>query len=182
VIKVIIFGVVSGYLVAVSWASFRRPQSHGLYRFFAWEAILGLVLRNIDVWFDDPLSIRQIASWTLLTVSSVLVVHGAYLLKLIGRPSERRVDESLLGFEKTTSLVTLGAFKYIRHPLYSSLLFLAWGVYFKLPGTAAGVLALMASVCLILTAKAEEAECLRYFGVEYESYMKRTSMFIPFLF
>jgi protein-S-isoprenylcysteine O-methyltransferase Ste14 len=181
VTKIIIFGVISGFLVSVSWASFRRPRSHGFYRFFAWEAILGLVLRNIEAWFADPFSLRQIASWTLLTFSAGLVVHGAYLLRRFGRRSERRADETLLGLEKTTSLVTVGAFRYIRHPLYSSLLFLAWGTYFKLPEIATSVLVLMASAFLVLTARADEAECIDFFGAEYEKYMRRTKRFIPFI-
>jgi protein-S-isoprenylcysteine O-methyltransferase Ste14 len=181
VAKIIIFVVISGFLISVSWASFRRPQSHGLYRFFAWEAILGLVLRNIELWFDDPSSLRQIVSWTLLTISAVLVVHGVYLLKRFGRPSERRTDVTLLGLEKTTSLVTVGVFRYIRHPLYSSLLFLAWGTYLKLPEPATSVLVLMASAFLVLTARADEAECIDFFGAEYEKYMRRTKRFIPFV-
>jgi hypothetical protein len=51
-----------------------------------------------------------------------------------GRPDASRHDGApLLYFEKTTQLVTTGVFKYIRHPLYSSLLLLAWGVFFKHP-------------------------------------------------
>jgi protein-S-isoprenylcysteine O-methyltransferase Ste14 len=47
--------------------------------------------------------------------------------------------------EKTTILVTTGAYRYIRHPLYSSLLFLAWGIFFKAPSWPGGLLALAAT-------------------------------------
>lgn len=88
----------------------------------------------------------------------------------------------MLEFEKTTTIVTAGAYRYIRHPLYSSLLFLDWGVAFKSPGWLNILLALVATLLLIATAKAEEAEDVRFFGPAYQEYMKGTRMFVPFLF
>jgi protein-S-isoprenylcysteine O-methyltransferase Ste14 len=76
----------------------------------------------------------------------------------------------------------VGAYKYIRHPLYSSLLFLAWGVFFKDPSWLGGILALAATIFLVVTAKVEEAEDIRFFGPAYQIYRKQTKMFIPFLF
>ena len=88
----------------------------------------------------------------------------------------------MLEFERTTTLVTVGAYRYIRHPLYSSLLFLAWGVAFKVPSWLSGLLAVVATLFLVATAKADEAEDIRFFGPAYQEYMKKTKMFIPFLF
>jgi protein-S-isoprenylcysteine O-methyltransferase Ste14 len=39
-----------------------------------------------------------------------------------------------------------------------------------------------ATLFLIATAKADERECIRFFGVSYQEYMKRTKMFIPYIF
>ena len=88
----------------------------------------------------------------------------------------------LLDIEKTTELVTVGAYRYIRHPLYSSLLFLAWGAFFKNPSWVGIPLVLLAAFFLTMTAKVEETENVRYFGITYQNYMKNTKMFIPFLF
>ena len=41
---------------------------------------------------------------------------------------------------------------------------------------------LAATLSLTLTARADEAECIRFFGPVYQAYMKRTRMFVPFLF
>ncbi|MFC1726412.1 methyltransferase family protein [candidate division KSB1 bacterium] len=89
---------------------------------------------------------------------------------------------SLLGIEKTTVLVTTGAYRYIRHPLYSSLLFLTWGAFFKHLSLLGITLAVISTVFLVITAKIEETENLRFFGEAYQSYMKKTKMFIPFIF
>ena len=180
--KLTIFVVASAGIAFVSRASLRAPRSHGFYRFFAWELILALFLVNVNDWFRDPLSAHQIISWLMLILSAFLVVHGIHLLRKIGKPdNQRNEDGPTIGFEKTTALIIVGAYKYIRHPLYSSLLFLAWGVFFKAPSWPGGILALAATVFLVATARAEEAENIRFFGPAYQAYMKHTRMFIPFL-
>jgi protein-S-isoprenylcysteine O-methyltransferase Ste14 len=182
-LKLIIFFIASAGIAYVSRASLRVPRSHGFYRFFAWELIIILVLQNVERWFHHPFSICQVISWFLLIVSIFLVVHGVHLLRMTGKPDEKRIgDVPLIGIEKTTALVTVGAFKYIRHPLYSSLLFGTWGVFFKGPSLLTGILALSATMFLVATARVEEAENTRFFGIAYETYMKQTKMFIPFLF
>jgi protein-S-isoprenylcysteine O-methyltransferase Ste14 len=180
--KLFIFIFGTAICVYVSRASFLYPNSHGFYRFFAWEAMLILMLINLDGWFHDPFSWHQIISWFLLSVSAFLAIYALQLFIRIGKQDSRRNDAPMIEFEKTTTLVTVGVYHYIRHPMYSSLLFLAWGVFFKSPSWLAGILALMASCFLIATAKTEETEDIRFFGASYLAYMKQTKMFIPFLF
>jgi len=182
-LKLIIFFVTSAGIVYVSRASLRVPRSHGFYRYFAWEFILVLLLLNLEPWFRNPFSAYQLISWFLLIFSMFLVVHGVHLLRSTGKPDEKRIgDVPIIGIEKTTELVTVGVFKYIRHPLYSSLLFFTWGVFFKGPSLLAGILALSATISLYATAKVEEVENIRFFGAAYQTYMRETKMFIPFLF
>jgi protein-S-isoprenylcysteine O-methyltransferase Ste14 len=181
-VKVVVFLAATTGLAYVSRASLLAPRSHGFYRFFAWEVILALLLLNVEMWFYDPFSWHQIISWSLLLVSLFLVVHGVHLLRQIGKPDKQRYDASLVGFERTTALVTAGVYRYIRHPLYSSLLFLAWGVFFKAPSWLGALLVSAATLFLVATARIEEAENIRYFGAAYEAYMKQTKMFVPLLF
>jgi protein-S-isoprenylcysteine O-methyltransferase Ste14 len=179
IIKLALFLVASASFAYLSRASLRVPASHGFYRFFAWESILVLFLLNIDVWFRNPFSLTQLISWFLLLVSGFLVLHGVYLLRHLGRAEEERRDVPLMSFEKTTTLVTVGAYRYIRHPLYSSLLFLAWAIFFKDPSLRGGLVGVVATAFLVATARADEAECVRFFGQAYQEYMRRTKMFIP---
>ncbi|HTP13079.1 MAG TPA: isoprenylcysteine carboxylmethyltransferase family protein [Bacteroidota bacterium] len=172
--KLIVFVVVSVPVLWFSWPFLRDRTKHGFYRFFAFECLIVLLLLNIDYWFVDPLSFPQIIAWILLISSGILAIHGFTLLRRIGRP---RGD-----FENTTQLVVVGVYKYIRHPLYASLLYLGWGIYFKHISLEGGALALAVSFLLIGTAKTEEQENVAKFGAAYEGYMKETRMFIPFLF
>ena len=181
--KLLAFAVFSAGLIYVSRTSLRAPRSHGFYRFFAWEFIVVLVLLNVDIWFRDPFSWHQLISWFLLTVSIVPFAFGVRTLATKGTPVKNREDDTqLLAFEKTTTLVTTGIYHYIRHPLYSSLLLLAWGLFFKAPAWPGTLLVLAATLFLLATAKADEAECIRFFGSSYQPYMIQTKMFVPFLF
>jgi len=180
-IKLVVFVVTSMVIVFISWRSLPKPRSHGFYRFFAFELLLILILINIDYWLEDPLSIHQLISWFLLFVSLILAIHGFYLLWVMGKPKGGEEETSNLAFENTTQLVTIGAYKYIRHPLYASLLLLGWGIFFKYPTLLGGVLALVISVFLTATAKAEENENIIRFGDDYLHYRETTRMFIPWL-
>lgn len=182
IFRLLLFVAATCLCLYISRASLRVVGSHGFYRFFAWEFILALILLNSPAWFSDALSIGQIVSWLFLIISLILLGQGLYLIRVVGKPSKERQDDTLLLIEKTSTLVTTGIFRFIRHPLYASLMFLAWGAFLKDLTWYSVCLILAATMSLVATAKAEEAECIRYFGSSYEDYMSRTKMFVPFLF
>ncbi len=171
--QLLVFIVVTVGLTAYSFPYLRDWRSHGFFRYFAWEAILGLVLLNIQYWFEKPFSPSQVFSWVFLVVSLFMVVEGVRLMRVVGRPEGQ--------LENTTEMVSIGLFKYIRHPLYSSLLFLVWGAFLKNVSLASGALVLAATLLLFATAKVEEDEDLEKFGARYAEYMKKTTRFVPFL-
>ena len=181
-IKIVIVIFISAFLLCFSRVSILNVRGHGFYRFLAFEVILLLIILNLDGWFQDPFSLHQIFSWSLLIVSIFLAIQGFVLLKKIGRSGSERTDPALVGFEKTTRLVKRGVYQYIRHPMYSSLLFLAWGAFLKGPFIPGIVLALLSSLFLILTARREEAENIEFFGEEYKEYIKHSKMFIPYVY
>ena len=181
--KLITFVIATGLLIYISRASLRQPYSHGFYRFFAWESILLLFLLNVEKWFLDPSSWHQLISWVLLFASFGPLILGVRALRRRGGLTEERSDDpSLYAFERTSELVTTGIYAYIRHPLYSSLFLLTWGIFFKALSLPGALLALVATTFLIVTAMADEQECIRFFGEGYRAYMRKTRRFIPFLF
>ena len=182
-LRVALFFIVSAAILLLSWRSLRDLRTHGFYRFFGFEMLLVLILLNAPVWFLDPFSARQIAAWLLGAISIGLAIEGFRLLRVIGRPAQTGVQSANLPFENTTTLVMVGAYRWIRHPLYASLLTLSWSAYLKEPFEIASiVLTLGASGFLITTAIAEERENLLRFGAAYAEYMKRTRRFVPFIF
>jgi protein-S-isoprenylcysteine O-methyltransferase Ste14 len=178
-----IISLVLGFLVLlfISRKTIRSVRSHGLYRLVAWMGIWALFILNWRNWFWHPFSIIHLISWGFLIISIILLVMSLYTLNRVGKPEQTRSDDTLLGLEKTTKLVTSGIYQYIRHPMYSSLLFLGTGISLKAPSFLGLVLLLLVIVSLALTGTVEEEEDIQYFGETYRAYKNRTKKFVPYL-
>lgn len=169
-IKFVIFIIVSILLFLFTLS---RSHSHRYYRFFAFESFLVIVLLNTDTWFSDPFSLIHIISWIFLTGSLFLAIHGFWLLRIAGSPKG--------DIEDTTKLVTIGAYSYIRHPLYCSIFLGGVGAFLKKPSFPGLLFMIILMIFVYATARVEEIANLKRFGSAYRSYMERTRMFIPFL-
>ena len=175
------FVLLSLPIVILSWRTLFYVGSHGFYRFFSWECILWLLVSNVRYWFHNPFGILQIFSWIFLIFSVYLVTAGVILLKKKGKPGKERDEKGLYQFEKTSDLIDTGIYKYIRHPLYSSLLFLTWGIFLKHTTVLLFLVAMVSTLFLFLTSKSDERECIGFFGDSYREYMSKTRRFIPFI-
>lgn len=160
-------------ILAYSISSLRHPGAHGYYRFFAWEFILLQFCTILKLWFNQPIAWHQLVSWFLLILSIPVLVLGVRTFRKHGQAQGN--------FEATTRLVEVGIYRYIRHPMYASLFYLSWGIFFKSLSWLSLLLMALANLSLWLTARADERECLARFGDEYDSYMRRTKKFIPFI-
>ena len=178
----IIFAILSLPVIILSWRTIFNIRSHGFPRFISWECIIWLFANNYLYWFKEPLKLNQIFSWILLFISAYLVISGVILMRKFGKAGKSRNEDTLYQFEQTTELVDSGIFKYIRHPLYSSLIFLTWGIFFKNPGLHLMLISIVSTLFLYITAIFDEKECIHFFGNKYINYMKRSKMFIPFIF
>jgi protein-S-isoprenylcysteine O-methyltransferase Ste14 len=164
-----IFVIVSALLTL----TLRGRHAHRVYRYFAFVSVIGLVLLNADAWFRDPLSPRQLASWLLLAGSIVFAEEGFRMLRGSGAPEG--------GFEETTRLVTTGVYRFVRHPMYGSLLLGGGGAFLKRPSLVGFLLLGVLALFTYATARVEETENHEKFGDGYHAYQKTTKLFIPFL-
>ncbi len=78
-------------------------------------------------------------------------------------------------------LVTAGPYAYVRHPIYSGVLLALLGSTLSANVGWLGIL-IIATCYFIYSAKKEEKNMLRRFPKEYGEYMKKTKMFVPFIF
>ncbi len=170
------------FITYVSRKSLLNLKTHGFNRFFVFESCLLLVLLNLPYWITNPLSLMQLISWMFLIISLYLLFLSTYSLKSKGGSRAREGAAANYKFENTTVLLNDGIYKYIRHPMYSSLLFLILGAMLKNVSVGSVLLACISIVFLIFTAGTEEKENIEYFGASYSEYMKSTKMFIPFIF
>ena len=70
-------------------------------------------------------------------------------------------------------LVTDGIFQYIRHPHYTSLLIIGFGLAFFFYSSAALLIAIIAIPIMIWSVVDEEKLLIKQYGKEYEEYMKK---------
>ena len=181
-IRIALFIIGTIFFVWFSRRALGNPQRHGFYRFFVFEGLLILLLLNQPYWFLEPLTPQHLFSWFLLASSIFLVVKSFTLLRRLGGRSERAAMPENYAFENTARLVEDGLYRYIRHPMYSSLLFLGWGAFFKHITFLTLVLIGLITIFIYIVARVEEQENIDFFGVGYADYRQRTKMFIPYLF
>lgn len=165
----------SALLLWFSRYPLRHPGSHGFWRFFAWECILIVaILNRQEVGYQG-------ISELLLQFSVLLLVAGLWGIFRRGCIACRSDASGFYVWERTTTLVESGIYRWIRHPMYASLLALAWGMYSRHADLRSLIPALLASYFLWRTALADERECVNYFGDAYRDYMRRTRRFLPWL-
>jgi len=116
-----------------------------------------------------------------MVVSLVFVLSAVFTMRAKGIASKQRHDHTLLAFEKTTVLIESGVYKHVRHPMYSSLLFLVWGVLLRNIEVTLLIVALIATCSCIYATLVEEKENIEYFGERYRQYTLKTKMFIPYI-
>lgn len=178
----IVFILISLILVWISRHTLKNYRSHGFYRFFAFEGIAALLALNQPHWFNDPFSMQQVLSWALLICSIGFVLGAVTLLRAVGGHSRRDDMPENFNFENTAHLVDVGLYRFIRHPMYSSLLLLNWGAFLKHITLLTLGISVVTTLFLIAAARVEEKENQKFFGEKYTQYCIRSKMFFPFLF
>ncbi len=178
----ILFILISLILVWISRHTLKNYRSHGFYRFFAFEGIAALLALNQPHWFNDPFSMRQMLSWALLICSIGFVLCAVKLLRDFGGHSRRNDMPENFNFENTVHLVDTGLYRFIRHPMYASLLLLNWGAFLKHITPVTLSISVITTLFLIAVARVEEKENHTFFGEAYTEYCSKSKMFLPFLF
>jgi protein-S-isoprenylcysteine O-methyltransferase Ste14 len=156
---------------------FRRSlvnvTSYRFYVFWGIESLLLLVLINLRWWFVNLWSARQIASFTLLVFSALMVLSALYAQRIYGKPLQKLVSYP--------HLITRGIYGSVRHPLFSSLLLLTMGISLKHQSLFSLILTAISAAAFIAAAFCEERENMDIFADVYGSYKRVTKMFIPFV-
>ncbi len=106
----------------------------------------------------------------------VLVSTYDMFLKMSGRT---RLQEQTL---RTEPLIVRGPYKYVRHPLYSCVLLLVFGLWLSLDNSSLAVFALILLLWFALVVTPfEEKELRAIFGDDYDRYSRNVPKMIPSL-
>jgi protein-S-isoprenylcysteine O-methyltransferase Ste14 len=79
------------------------------------------------------------------------------------------------------TLVNTGVYRYIRHPQYTGLLLLSFGMLVEWATLPLLLLYPVMIMMYVRLARREEKDMLSEFGGVYRAYMRKTKMFIPFV-
>ncbi len=180
--RVILFAILLVFLTCFSRRSLTNTRCHGFYRYFSFVGIAALLVISLPVQHYWPQSVGEVVSIVLLFLS-LLSVMSSYLLLL--RLGGHRVAEAApenFHFENTANLVQSGIYRYIRHPMYTSLLLLAFALFIRDVSLQSTFMVAFSSTFIVLAANMEERENLKYFKERYRRYINSTKRFIPFVF
>ncbi len=83
---------------------------------------------------------------------------------------------------KSSKLIIGGIYKYVRHPLYTGILFLLLGIIILFPSSSILTFAIISILYLPIGIHLEEKKLISEFGQQYIDYKKEVKMLIPFIF
>ena len=172
-VKWMVFLVLALIVVFKFGPHLRTPSRHGFYMFFAFESLLVLIFFSISGGMENASLWPQIISWVLLAGSALLALSGFFHMRKYGM-AER-------DWEDTTRLIHEGIFRYVRHPLYSSLMMLSAGLLLKRTDTPSLIAFIVCITALVGASLAEEGENREKFGKGYILYAQGTKRYIPFV-
>ena len=85
-------------------------------------------------------------------------------------------------YKEDQTLVTTGPYKYVRHPIYTSMILMFIGTILYYGSLFMSVAFAILAIDFILRTGKEEAIMIELFGEKYTEYMKRTKRLIPFIY
>jgi protein-S-isoprenylcysteine O-methyltransferase Ste14 len=132
-------------------------------------AVVGLVYLILNKWLfsANPMGIAvQVLSAGLMIWARI--TFGARSFHAVANTTKGR-------------LVTNGPYRWLRHPIYASVIYFVWAGVASHPFVEAGGAAVLVTLSLVARMLIEE-RFLRAEYEEYEAYSKRTARLIPFVF
>jgi len=145
------------------------------------------------------LSTTHVGTWVFVIFVSILSDLEIPILKTIAKPIGLSIfligmfflywgmvhlKGAFLGNVKPVSgkLVQSGPYKYVRHPIYLSMIVSTLGLAFGMRSVWGMITTiLLFGVSSVLRGWFEEKELVKVHGKAWDDYMERTSFFIPFM-
>jgi protein-S-isoprenylcysteine O-methyltransferase Ste14 len=137
-----------------------------------WILIVSGVFVSFVLYGSKRLFEQNILSWIALAFA---IVYWSYFF--IGAISvNRHIAVSAASVKR---IVRVGVYSKVRHPIYSSEIVLAWGIFLFWPAQGMLSSAIWITLIALLWAKLEESALKARFKELYVDYKKNTPMLIP---
>ena len=85
-------------------------------------------------------------------------------------------------YKEDQTLVTTGPYKYVRHPIYTSMILMFIGTILYYGSLFVSIFFIILAITFILRTREEEEIMLKLFGEKYAEYMKRTKRLLPLIY
>ncbi len=152
------------------------PQAYRLlFNFVATITLIPgvLILKSIGQISYSEFDIAIVVVGTLLGLLGLSII-------IIALTNYDLLAFSGLGKEKPNEKLRVnGLNKHVRHPLYSGIFLLVWGIYIGMLNWNFLIIAVVTSAYIYIGTRLEERKLIEQFGTDYEGYMKRVPMFFP---
>ena len=149
--------------------------------------LLSMFIYFISIWtyglfyiiYDMNLMVLFSTSYDyILQILGVILTGSSMILAILGGISLKTLGGGLW-IKEDHKLVETGVFKYIRHPLYSSLIFGCIGFILLFRSLLFLIILFILLPLSYIEAVYEERSLIEIFNGRYLDYMRRTGMFIP---
>ena len=177
------FGLLHSIFAAIPIKQWIKAKMKGNYRYYrklyvvfaliSFAAILWYQF-NMDqiVLFEAPLFLKII---TGITGSIAAIIIILYILRYF----RSFLNEPLATVGEAKPLVTSGAYKYVRHPLYIVTFVFIWSAFVFLPWLSSLICVVIVTGYTILAIPLEEKKLVMEYGDAYVEYKKRIPMLFP---
>ena len=150
-----------------------------------WRAVVALVV-ILFVRFDKSgaLSLFRFSFQSLFSFvipGSVLTVLGLFGA-IWARINLGRNWSGYVTYKEGQTLVTTGPYRYVRHPIYTSMILMFIGTILYYGSLIISVIFVILAIDFILRTRKEEEIMIKLFGERYKEYMKRTKRLIPLIY
>ena len=150
-----------------------------------WRAVVALVV-ILFVRFDKSgaLSLFRFSFQSLFSFvipGSVLTVLGLFGA-IWARINLGRNWSGYVTYKEGQTLVTTGPYRYVRHPIYTSMILMFIGTILYYGSLIISVIFVILAINFILRTRKEEEIMIKLFGERYKEYMKRTKRLIPLIY
>lgn len=135
---------------------------------------LGLFWLDPDIWSDVLVPVSR-----NLAMVGGLIFHIAALTIFWAHLALRRCWSAELETRADHALVETGPYRWVRHPLYSSYLLIAVGMFLMTGNVLLGASLLAYVLAVAARAWREERMLIERLGAAYVDYMLRTNRFLP---
>lgn len=154
-----------------------HSQQTFIKRVLGWGVglFIALQLMGLQVFPFEQTALTQILGFLLVLAGTYITVWARIT---IGTNWAHAAEYQI---KKDHELVTNGVYSFIRHPIYAGMFFSVLGAELVAGSYLFFFFLITLPIPAYLQAKKEEELLTGYFGEAYKTYMKKTKMFLPYI-